>query len=675
MKLNRIAYKLGFAGLVGLVLSLAMSANQMTSETAINRGNDNADVQQSIASHALEAEVALRRMQLSMSAIRLSKTPAEVETNSLGLQDAEALAVKQLDAAIAQMLNPGHKTQLASIKSLALEFGNSAKVIVQEQLKTLEILGMRATIVGEWRRAMDGALAQPALQAASNRTAIEKLLYQTDALFNALDAATWRFGATDESEQKVLIERLPSELNATLAKLRGLLDEQEFVGELDFMNSILTGYYEVSSDAVSNELRKDKLIEVDANPIGLRALQLMRAAVDTAEKLAEEAKLHARSDLSSANQVNFGIGLAVMASLVVSMIFGFVSVSQPLMRLNGALGKMAGGELDVKIPGAERGDEVGDIAKTVVVIGENAAQRAKATAEAQVEQENAARERRQQDMHRLATEFEGAVGRIVETVSTASAELEASAGTLTSTAEQTERLTTVVAAASEQASANVQSVASATEEMASSIHEISRQVQDSARIAGSAVQQAHATNERITQLAAAASRIGDVVELINTIAGQTNLLALNATIEAARAGDAGRGFAVVASEVKALAEQTAKATGEISQQISGMQAATDQSVTAIKEIGATISQMAEIASTIASAVEQQGAATQEISRNVQQAAQGTTEVSANITDVQRGASDTGTASTQVLTAAQTLSTDSERLKQQVAIFLQSVRAA
>jgi methyl-accepting chemotaxis protein len=675
MKLNRIVYKLGLAGLAGLVLSLAMSANQMTSETAINLGNDNADVQQSIASHALEADVALRRMQLSMSNIRLAKTPAEVENSLRGLQDAEALVVKHLDTAVAEMLHPDNKAQLTAIKSTAIEFGASAKAIAEAQLKTLEILGMRATIVGEWRRAVDGALAQPALLAAPDRTAIEKLLYQTDALFNALDAATWRFGATDDSEQKLTIERLPNELNAALAKLRERLDEQEFVGELDFMASVLTGYYEASSDTAFNELRKRKLIEMDANPIGDRAIELMRSALSTAEKLAEEAKLHARGDLSWANRVNFGIGLAVMVSLVVSMVFGFVSVSRPLMRLNGALGKMAGGELDVQIPGAERSDEVGDIAKTVVVIGENAARRAQAVAEAQAEQEHRAQQSRQQDMHRLASEFEGAVGQIVETVSTASAELEASAGTLTSTAEQTERLTTVVAAASEQASANVQSVASATEEMASSIHEISRQVQDSARIAGSAVQQANSTNARIAQLAAAASRIGDVVELINTIAGQTNLLALNATIEAARAGDAGRGFAVVASEVKALAEQTAKATGEISQQISGMQAATEESVTAIKEIGATISQMAEIASTIAAAVEQQGAATQEISRNVQQAAQGTTEVSANITDVQRGASDTGTASSQVLTAAQTLSADSERLKQQVAIFLQSVRAA
>jgi methyl-accepting chemotaxis protein len=276
---------------------------------------------------------------------------------------------------------------------------------------------------------------------------------------------------------------------------------------------------------------------------------------------------------------------------------------------------------------------------------------------------------------RITGEFEAMIGEIVEIVASASTELEASAGTLTATAERSEELATVVAAASEEASTNVQSVASATEEMASSINEISRQVQGSARIAGEAVEQAQKTNDRVSELAKAATRIGDVVELINTIAGQTNLLALNATIEAARAGEAGRGFAVVASEVKALAEQTAKATGEISQQISGIQAATQESVGAIKEIGDTIARMSEIAATIAAAVEQQGAATQEISRNVQQAASGTQQVSANITDVQRGASETGSASGQVLTAAKSLSGESDRLKREVSKFLSSVRAA
>ena len=276
---------------------------------------------------------------------------------------------------------------------------------------------------------------------------------------------------------------------------------------------------------------------------------------------------------------------------------------------------------------------------------------------------------------RLASEFENAIGNIVGTVSSASTELEASAGALTATAERSRELAARVAMASEEASTNVQSVASATEQMTSSVQEIGRQVHESSRIAGEAVDQARKTNDRVGELAKAAARIGDVVELINNIAGQTNLLALNATIEAARAGEAGRGFAVVASEVKALAEQTAKATGEISQQINGIQSATDESVLAIKEIGNTIGKMSEIASTIAAAVEEQGAATQEISRNVQQAAAGTTLVSSNITDVQRGATETGSASAEVLSAARSLSSDSSRLSVEVGKFLSSVRAA
>jgi methyl-accepting chemotaxis protein len=347
----------------------------------------------------------------------------------------------------------------------------------------------------------------------------------------------------------------------------------------------------------------------------------------------------------------------------------------PLSGLTAGMKRLAEGDFGVVLPGLARKDEVGDMARAVEAFKVKAADRAQAEAEEKLTQDQSAAAQRRQDMIRLADDFEGAVGNIVENVSSASMQLEDSASALTATAQQSKQLAAMVAAASDEASGNVQAVASSTEELSSSVNEISRQVQESATIAHSAVGQARKTNDRVSELAKAAARIGDVVELINTIAGQTNLLALNATIEAARAGDAGRGFAVVASEVKALAEQTAKATGDISQHINGIQLATEESVGAIKEIGDTIGRMSEIASAIASAVEQQGAATQEISRNVQQAAQGTIQVSTNISDVQRGASDTGSASSQVLSAAQSLSGESARLKQEVGKFLDSVRAA
>jgi len=366
-------------------------------------------------------------------------------------------------------------------------------------------------------------------------------------------------------------------------------------------------------------------------------------------------------------------GVILLFMLVVS-IFVARSVTGPLQRMTAAMNDLASGNLAVEVPGIGRNDEVGEMAKAVEIFKSNAIARQTLEAE-QREAETRATSGRKADMNKMADDFETAVGQIVEAVSSASSQLELSAGTLTSTAERAQELATTVAAASEEASTNVQSVASATEEMASSVTEISRQVQESARMANDAVDQARTTNARVSELSKAATRIGDVVELINTIAGQTNLLALNATIEAARAGEAGRGFAVVASEVKALAEQTAKATGEIGQQISGIQAATQESVNAIQAISGTIEKLSEISSTIAAAVEQQGAATQEISRNVQQASMGTQQVSSNIGDVQRGASETGSASSQVLSAAQLLSGDSTRLKNEVSKFLNSVRAA
>src|SRR3979490_477565 len=377
---------------------------------------------------------------------------------------------------------------------------------------------------------------------------------------------------------------------------------------------------------------------------------------------------------TSSLTLNAAMLFAGIILTVISFWVAFRRILGPLNAMTGAMTRLAGGDKTIDIPGMKNKDEIGEMGATVQVFKDNMIETDRLRTEQSETEQNRA-ELRKADMHKLADAFEGAVGEIVEMVSSAATELEASANTLSTTAGRSRELATMVAAASEEASTNVQSVASASEQLTASVSEISRQVQQSSRVANEAVDQAQKTNDRVGELSKAAARIGDVVEMIKTIAGQTNLLALNATIEAARAGEAGRGFGVVASEVKALAEQTAKATGEISQQISGIQSATHESVSAIRDIGDTIGKMSEIASTIAAAVEQQGAATQEISRNVQQAAQGTTQVSSNIAEVQRGASETGLASSQVLSAAQSLSSESNRLKLEVGKFLNSVRAA
>ena len=350
-------------------------------------------------------------------------------------------------------------------------------------------------------------------------------------------------------------------------------------------------------------------------------------------------------------------------------------ITGPLTQLNGAMGEMASGNLDITVPGMQRRDEIGDIARTIGVVRVNAEREAIKKQEEAQRTDAQRTAQRKADMQRLADEFEAAVGNIVGSVTSASGELISTAASLTRTAETTQERSKSVAAASEEASTNVQSVASATEQMVASITEIGRQVQESNQIATEAVGQAAKTDDRITKLAQAASRIGDVTQLITTIAEQTNLLALNATIEAARAGEAGKGFAVVAQEVKQLASQTAKATSEISTQIAGMQSATQESVVAIKEIGGTIKRVSEIATTIASAVDEQGAATQEITRNIQQAAHGTTQVAGNITEVSSGAAKTGSGAAEVLVAARSLAEQSSRLRAEVHKFLGAVRAA
>jgi methyl-accepting chemotaxis protein len=387
----------------------------------------------------------------------------------------------------------------------------------------------------------------------------------------------------------------------------------------------------------------------------------------------------AAETLAAANTYNAAFWM-VFAALGVVILFGVGlsiylvrDVSRGIDAIVKSMRALGDGDLAIEIPHRGENTEIGLMAGALQVFKE--ALIAKKAADETAAKDAEAKIERGRRIDAITHDFESMIGEIVSTVSSASTQLEGSARALSVTASRSQELSVTVASASEEASSNVQTVASAAEELSSSINEISRQVQESASVAGDAVGQARSTNARVSALSKAASRIGDVVELINSIAAQTNLLALNATIEAARAGSAGRGFAVVASEVKALAEQTSKATGEIGQQINGIQEATRESANAIEEISGTIERLAEISSTIAAAVEEQGAATQEIARNVQQAAAGTHQVSSNIADVQRGATDTGSASSQVLAAAQTLSSDSGRLKLEVSKFLTTVRAA
>jgi methyl-accepting chemotaxis protein len=379
-------------------------------------------------------------------------------------------------------------------------------------------------------------------------------------------------------------------------------------------------------------------------------------------------------DMRTANgRIMYGTVIAV--TLIVAG-FGWTiggGVTRPLIGMTAAMRKLAGGDNSTAIPGIGRADEVGAMASAVQVFKENMIKAETLAAEQAAEQTR--KEQRRSSIESCISRFEATVNAALKALAAASTELGNTARSMTSTAEETSRQATAVAGAAEEASTNVQTVASAAEELSGSIAEISRQVTQSTTVTGKAVRDAETTDAEFTTLAEAAQQIGDVVKLINGIAGQTNLLALNATIEAARAGEAGKGFAVVASEVKNLATQTAKATEDITAKIGEVQAATSRSVQAIRGISHTIGQINEISTTIASAVEEQGAATQEISRNVQQAAAGTAEVSSNIAGVTAAAGETGAAAHQVQAAAGDLAKQGETLRGEVDEFLANIRAA
>jgi methyl-accepting chemotaxis protein len=376
------------------------------------------------------------------------------------------------------------------------------------------------------------------------------------------------------------------------------------------------------------------------------------------------------SDALRLGGVAFAISLAVLALCLLLA----RSIARPLRQLTEVMTGLAAGDHGVAVPHLGRHDEIGAMAKTVQVFKENAQRVRQMEVEAERQKEEAETDKRAA-MSRMADAFGQSVGEVVKAIAAAAHELQGSAQTLTATAEETTRQSSTVATVSQEATANSQTVASASEELSASIAEISRQVSSSAKMAGQAVGEADKTNTQVQGLSAAAQKIGDVVKLINDIAGQTNLLALNATIEAARAGEAGKGFAVVASEVKNLANQTAKATEEIAAQIASVQGATGSVVEAIKAIGGTIEQINGVSTSIASAVEEQGAATQEIARNVQQAAAGTTEVSSSIDMVSQAAQRTGSAAAQVLGASQQLGRQAETMRVKVDEFLAAIKAA
>jgi len=671
----RIATKLGLAGGVALLTVGAIALNQSwdrQARAALGAEADNADT---VRVATLTAAVATRRVVIMGRDIRLAMSEGEVDEVLKRAGAFGAEGVKALESAAAAAATGHGRQRLELAKDVTRKYVAAVGEVAAVRKEVLGLQARLSELGRSWSTDMEALLASPELAALPNAAEVTHALERADFFSANGRVSVWAYFVRGTKDSGSRINGAIQNNIKFLKEARALTSDSRVAPKIDAFLTFAPHYQETIDQILKSGDRMVAVVRDRADPL---RLELDKLLDETASDLSvQAAEIQTRIDAQESRSRTIGLLLDAVVVLVLigSMVFSYFGISRPVARLNGAMEKMAKGELDIEVPGAGRGDEIGDMAKTITVIRENAAAEALRKEEEAKQEEVARAGRRRANTQSLADKFETAVGVIVETVSSAATELEASAGTLTKSAETTQQLTTIVAGASEEASTNVQSVASATEEMAGSISEISRQVLESSRIAGDAVKQAEKTDARITALSEAAGRIGDVVKLITAIAEQTNLLALNATIEAARAGEAGKGFAVVAQEVKALASQTAKATDEIGTQIKGMQAATHESVSAIKEIGGTIGRISEIAATIAAAVEQQGAATKEIARNVQQAAQGTTQVATNITDVNRGAAETGAASGQVLNSARSLASESNRLKLEMTKFLETVRAA
>jgi methyl-accepting chemotaxis protein len=654
----------GFGLLVALGLALSMvglwefSATGRQVNGLVRAADQTARVLK--ATHLLET---MRRAALTY---QTKGDPAAIkEFADAHAQAVETIAVSARDA-LTDERRRAYQDVGAALGPFKAAFDEQVQMSNGSHERTVTLTKLGSEFVAAIGKAVEGARA-------SDDLAVNVAVRDVEVAGLMMRLASTRFTIWKNEETATQLRATAIAADKTYAAAEAVVHDPALRSLLAQAKTSFAGYSKLTIDSAATVMRAEEIYGKNMVP---QMLDMQRRLAEAGASLVvafDNTKTATLSRLDTAELLQAMLAAAaLLAGLALAYVIGR-SIVGPVTAMTGAMRRLAGGDKTVEIPSRDGTDELAEMANAVEVFKQNMITADALTAEK--ETENAAKMRRGQQLDALTKAFEGKIGALVGTLSSAATEMQATAGQMTATAERTNEQSMAVAAAAEQASTNVQTVASAAEQLSSSIAEIGQQVAHSAKIAGKAVDDAKQTDLVVQSLASGAQKIGEVVSLIQAIASQTNLLALNATIEAARAGEAGKGFAVVASEVKHLATQTAKATEDISTQIAKIQHATGDAVAAIQGIGAVIGQISEIAAAIASAVEEQAAATQEITRNVQQAAQGTQDVTQNIANVKKAVGASGTAATQVLDAAGGLSKQAEHLTAEVGEFLTGFKAA
>ncbi len=670
-----IGVKLGIVSGILVLLSAGVILSRQIAASRIDAAGQLSQVHNQIVAQTEEASFLLNSIQVNAKDIRLSFSAGQIDGLLGKVTSDVAKANALLDGALTMANTTEAGDLYARIKAQMNEIGAATADVAKAQKAELASFDQRTGITVRWDSALDDAKAALLdLNSRQGENAVADLAL-LDRKLQQINLSSWRFIATEDAKQLPIIDMNEKAGRATLDSVSQAAGTDPLIAStVKSVRNFFDDYLKAVREGIVQVQTKRTILDQRTLPAIAEATRQLGVATARATEGAKAAEAASAAALSNGLlQILLFSGIAILASLA-SALYSVFGVARPIKHVSDAMERVSAGDYRTEVPYASRNDELGDQARALTVFRDGLAE-ADTLRRARESAEKEAAEQRKRDMHALADNFEAAVGAVVDTVASAATQLQRAAETLNRTSEETTAQATAVAAAANQATTNVQTVAAAIEELSASAREIGSRLARSNEVTDRAVSEVDHTNDQMTELRSSADQIGTIIGLIDSIAGQTNLLALNATIESARAGEAGRGFAVVAQEVKGLAGQTAKATADISERISGIQDSTGDVLGAITGISRTITEISEGTTAIAAAMEEQNATTSEVARNIQQAAAGTNEVTMNIVGVERAAQASSSAAMQVLSSATDLSRQAEALRAEVQHFVGTVRAA